>query len=204
MDSASKTGAGYTALLTFIRNNPNLEWVICENVRNMFYVQHGIVPIDVKNKDLRDLGFVAVTKLVNSKTCMVPQCRIRSYMVYIKITKVRNFESMDHTFTRLITCGALQLENVLLEGTMTNQRQVHGKTWKKGMAKFRAAVCRLGRDEVMDTLSLLKDMTSVTTVSTEREVNILAVAVTELKSAGYNPWAQYLVIQLDSNSVQAM
>ena len=121
IDESSATGAGFHALLAYIDSNPALEWIVCENVRNMLFKQNingtPIAPAMIQNEELKKRGFANCSKLVQSSNFGVPQSRTRCWIIYVKLIRLKALNStMDLTFNQFecqplsITAGISELK----------------------------------------------------------------------------------------------
>ena len=86
-DPTSKSGEGFKAFLKFVDYNTMGEWVISENVRNMFFkrkADNHQRPIDIQASELEKRGFVAMGEKVSSAEYSLPQSRNRAYMIFLR------------------------------------------------------------------------------------------------------------------------
>ena len=105
IDESSATGAGFHALLAYIDSNPALEWIVCDNVRNLLFKQNingtPIAPAMIQNEELKKRGFANCSKLVQSSNFGVPQSRTRCWIIYVKLIRLKALNStMDLTFNQ--------------------------------------------------------------------------------------------------------
>jgi len=83
----SKTGAGFRAFLKYLDYNDECEWVISENVRNMFFKRKSdkyLRPIDIKISEMEKRMYTCTAESVSSAEYSLPQSRNRAYMIFMR------------------------------------------------------------------------------------------------------------------------
>ena len=228
LDTDSTSGAGFAALCDYLDYaGPELEWVITENVRNMCFQRSkfgGEVPIQLQDEAMKSRGFIPAHSLVNTMNYGLPQSRTRCYGLYIRATCAKRAEPTV-VFKGMMR-QAVSLDMALLPADTPvplpagkQRKAACGQKWKDGfkeaMKTFGKAlaksvlllvpfcccsnsVARSRQGKVQRNVQMLKQQ-KVEGV-TERELSILAVAVTDLEQRGYSPWSHKHVIQVESRS----
>ena len=199
-DESSATGAGYRSLLNYIDSNASLEWIICENVRNMYHQQmiNGTwtKPAIVQNEELIKRGFVNCSQLVQSSMFGLPQSRTRCWILYVRLSRVKHLNSMDLTF-KLFECQPLPLTTAFSGSNAVPTRRCNkpSENWKQ---KYKDHCEAVGEEKVSAVCEKLASFPALHSGLTAREFKVLAVAVAEME-CHHNPWDDILVVQVDQN-----
>jgi site-specific DNA-cytosine methylase len=202
-DDASATGSGFRALLKYIDSINSLQWIICENVRNMYFTRSvngtdEIPPASTQNEALTKRGFVNCSVLTQSKYFGLPQSRTRCWILYVKLNCMKNIHCpMDRTFKQF-ECQSLPLTSALSGGNVvpTCRRPRKGGNWQNTYKEF----CnKLGESKVHANLEKLGKFATLQKGASPRELKVLAVALTDMEARQYKPWDDVLVVQLDQD-----
>jgi site-specific DNA-cytosine methylase len=179
-----------------------VEWVLNENVRNMFYrrkAHGGEIPIKIQNQNMVSRGFIDSAQLVKTQEVGLPHSRDRAYSLYLRITKMKAYmgDRMGRTFISF-TCRPLPLSAVLTNrhhNPYKNKKShAKGTKWHEDYARC----CEeLGVKRVQTNLSKLQHFTLIVKGTSERQLKTLAVAVSAMEDAGLNPWKERYVCQVD-------
>jgi len=92
-DKGSSTGGGYHATMRYVQNSPQIQWVLLENVQQMFHTRRKFgneKPMDIQTAAMKKLGFgCAFALLLNSSEFGLCQSRARAWVLYVRGTNVR-------------------------------------------------------------------------------------------------------------------
>eukprot|EP00435_Cladocopium_sp_Y103_P028417 s2323_g7.t1 len=189
LDESSSSGGGFASLMKFVDAcQPTL--VVAENVKNMESKRAkfgGEIPIEIQNKAFERRNYQAFYKTVNSTSFGLRQ----------RLPKVVN--PLD--LVSMFQCKLYPLEmflNIRDDGygpacaPKGMKKPVEKPAGKKPSLKWHAA---FEKAEVYDNLDKIR---MYNMPLTDRELAIVATAVTELQSRGFNPYGQMLFVQFSA------
>ena len=135
-DSESTSGGGFRALLDYVDYNPDLEWVVTENVRRLCQKRKqfgGEVPIDIQNKAMQERGFFPAHSLVCTSSYGLPQSRSRCWGIYIKNTCLKAWAPDPHYLFQSLATANLPTSKILdasLGSSEKTCKKACGEKWR--------------------------------------------------------------------------
>ena len=130
-DTDSPSGSGFQALLDYVDYNPELEWVVTENVKRLCQKRKkfgGEVPIDIQNKAMQKRGFFPAHSLICTTSYGIPQSRSRCWGIYIKNTCLKAWAPDPHYLFQSLAFAPLPTSKVLDASLSFNTEKVSKKS----------------------------------------------------------------------------
>ena len=207
-DKSSSTGGGFHSTMRYVKRNQRLKWVLLENVQGMFHVRKKFGnerPMEIQGKQMRKMGFKEVFAfLLNSSDYGLAHSRPRAWVLYIREDQIRSqlspelfMDTLKFSGTDLGFLKFLKSKDATCTAPIASTRRTRkGDKWKDGLEK---SCDSLGKDKVQRNLNRLTALVKGKVSMTERELALLAVAVTEMLAAGLDPYSEHFVIEVDQN-----
>ncbi len=93
-DKTSSTGGGFHSTMKYVARNPDLQWVLLENVQGMFHVRKKFgdeCPMDIQTKLMKKYGFTDIfASLLNTGDFGLAHSRPRAWVLYIRDEHVQS------------------------------------------------------------------------------------------------------------------
>jgi site-specific DNA-cytosine methylase len=158
------TGNGFKNTLKVVDRNAGLAWLAIENSKNMFVrrkLDNYERSIDVQDKHMRKRGFLAASHKVTSEDFGVPQSRGRSWSLYLKTNKIKDFVISENVLTNMFTgfkCLPMPIETCLvtsptgIDAIVTEKKYNRSLKWHTEFDNYQVELGKAGPDIRIETI----------------------------------------------------
>lgn len=206
-DASSTSGAGFRSLMKFVDSQPDLQWVVFENVARFTHSRgqfDGEQPSQVQARELKKRGFFNFDFVLNASNFGLRQSRSRAWLLYVRSDALKvNFTMQD--MTRLMGLwqqDLLPMKAFVHEGIRSAASRRKGgqqATALKWVGAFEEIKKQYGEDRVRGCQQKLTEL-GLPLILVEREVAVMVTAILQMEEAGRDVWTgENFFIQVDQN-----
>ena len=97
-DASSTSGAGFRSLMKFVDSQPDLQWVVFENVARFTHSRgqfDGEQPSQVQARELKKRGFFNFDFVLNASNFGLRQSRSRAWLLYVRSDALKVFHDTE-------------------------------------------------------------------------------------------------------------